>query len=582
MALSDRYLEELTERNDIVDVIGQYVRLDKKVGRNYVGLCPFHSEKTPSFNVSPERQSYHCFGCGKGGGVIGFVMEQENLGFRDAVEMLAERAKMPAPDWGDDPRRIEEESRRKKILELNRAAAKFFYETLIGEQGRAGQSYVLRRGISMTMVKNFGLGYAPDSWDSLIKAMRAKGYDDRDLLEAGLAKPGRNGGAYDTFRNRLMFPVIDVRGSVIGFSGRILGDGEPKYLNSPETPVFSKSRNLFALNLAKKTKSGYIILTEGNIDVVSLHQAGFDSAVASLGTSLTEEQAKLISRFVPEVVLCYDGDNAGKKASQRAISIFQKLDLKVRVLSIPEGAKDPDEYIQKFGADAFRNLIESSEGDVEYRLRELERQYPTDTDAGKIDFLKNAENLLAALPSAVQREIYAARVAEKLGVSREAVAAEAERIRKARIKAAGKRESREFTQPEKNAQPRQKEFRYENPRSARAEEGIVRLLFADPAIVRGRDMPEAESFSSPVLAKFYRELLHRARTGESISVAVLSARFTPEEMNHFTAVLSNEEDLSNADRALGDYIHVITEREEEEDDLLAFRDKQKKTKAYGG
>ena len=304
MPIPERFLDELTERNDIVDVVSQYVRLTKRSGANLFGLCPFHSEKTPSFSVSPDKQIYHCFGCGKGGGVINFIMEIENLGFQDAVAFLARRANMPMPEEAS----TEDTSRRKRLLELNRDAARFFYEQLVAPTGKAGQAYVDRRGISAAMVRSFGLGFAPDSWDALSNAMRAKGYSDAELLEAGLMKPGRRGGGYDTFRNRLMFPVIDVRGSVIGFSGRILGDGEPKYLNSPETAVFSKSHNLFALNLAKKSKSGYIILVEGNIDVVSLHQAGFDSAVASLGTSLTSEQARLLSRYTGEVILCYDRD----------------------------------------------------------------------------------------------------------------------------------------------------------------------------------------------------------------------------------------------------------------------------------
>ena len=345
MAFPERFLDELTERNDIVDVVSQYVRLTKKSGANLFGLCPFHSEKTPSFSVAPDKQIYHCFGCGKGGGVINFIMEIENLSFPDAVAFLARRANMPLPEEAQS----EDTSRRARLLELNRDAARFFHDMLKSPQGAPAQDYVRRRAISPAMVTRFGLGFAPDSWESLANAMRRKGYSDQEMFEAGLVKHGKSGGVYDAFRNR----------SVIGFSGRILGDGEPKYLNSPETPVFSKSHNLFGLNLAKKSKNGYIILVEGNIDVVSLHQAGFDGAVASLGTSLTPEQARLISRYTNEVVLCYDSDEAGKKAASRGIGILEKLDLKVRVLQVP-GAKDPDEFIKKNGADAFRNLIDAT------------------------------------------------------------------------------------------------------------------------------------------------------------------------------------------------------------------------------
>ncbi|MBQ7737534.1 MAG: DNA primase [Oscillospiraceae bacterium] len=578
MPIPERFLDELTERNDIVDVVSQYVRLTKRTGANLFGLCPFHSEKTPSFSVNRDRQIYHCFGCGKGGGVINFIMEVENLDFPDAVAFLARRANMPMPEEAEG----EDTSRRKRLLELNKEAARFFYAQLVAPTGRPAQEYVNRRQISPAMVRAFGLGYAPDSWSALTDAMRQKGYSDQDLFDAGLMKHGRNGGGYDAFRNRLMFPVIDVRGSVIGFSGRILGDGEPKYLNSPETPVFSKSHNLFALNLAKKSKSGYIILTEGNIDVVSLHQAGFDSAVASLGTSLTAEQARLISRYVSEVVLCYDSDEAGRKAAQRGISILQKLDLKVRVLQVP-GAKDPDEFIKKNGADAFRNLLEASEGQVEYRLKLIEEQHPPLTDEGKVDYFKAAAALLSALPSQVEREVYSARVAEKAAVSRQAVADEVERLRKRRLRDARKKEEREQTRPSVASQPTQRGIRYDDPRSARAEEGVIRLLYLDPGLARNRELPAPESFSSPLLGRFYGELLHRIQAGERISLGVLAGRFTPEEMSHFTSVVDGTEDLSNADRALNDYIRIIAGRsEEQEDDLRALAEKYRKTKSYGG
>ena len=575
MPIPERFLDELTERSDIVEVVGQYVRLTKKSGANLFGLCPFHSEKTPSFSVSPDKQIYHCFGCGKGGGVINFIMEIENLDFRDAVAFLARRANMPMPEEAEG----EDSSRRGRFLELNREAARFFYDRLVSSDGLAAQEYVAKRGISGAMVRNFGLGFAPNEWNALTDAMRKKGYTDRDLLDAGLMKPRKNGGGYDTFRNRLMFPVIDVRGSVIGFSGRILDDGEPKYLNSPETPVFSKSRNLFGLNLAKKTKRGYIILVEGNIDVVSLHQAGFDCAVASLGTSLTPEQARLLSRYTGEVILCYDSDAAGKKAAQRAIGILEKLDMKVRVLQVT-GAKDPDEFICRNGADAFANLIESSAGQMEYRLAALAEQYPPDTAEGKVDFLRAAAALLAVIPNAVEREVYAARAAGIADVRKEAVSEDVERLRRSKMKGAKKKENRDKTRPASTAQ---RGIRYDDPRSARAEEGLIRLLYLDPGIARGRKLPDPSAFSSELLGRFYSELLERIRTGERISLGVLAGRFTSEEMSHFTSLLEAPEDLANADRALEDYIAVITDRGAEEDeDLAKMAAKMRKTKSYGG
>ncbi|MBO6052681.1 MAG: DNA primase [Clostridia bacterium] len=578
MPIPERFLDELTERSDIVEVVGQYVRLTKRSGANLFGLCPFHSEKTPSFSVSPDKQIYHCFGCGKGGGVINFIMEIENLEFRDAVAFLARRANMPMPEEAGG----EESSRRGRLLELNRDAARFFYDRLISPDGRAAQEYVAKRGISGAMVRNFGLGFAPNEWNALTDAMRRKGYTDRDLFDAGLMKKGKNGGGYDTFRNRLMFPVIDVRGSVIGFSGRILDDGEPKYLNSPETAVFSKSRNLFGLNLAKKTKRGYVILVEGNIDVVSLHQAGFDCAVASLGTSLTPEQARLLSRYTKEVILCYDSDAAGKKAAQRAIGILEKLDMKVRVLQVT-GAKDPDEFIRKNGEDAFANLIESSAGQMEYRLSSLAEEYPPDSDEGKVDFLRAAASLLASIPNAVEREVYAARAAAVAGVRKDAVSSEVERLRRLKMRSAKKKEARDRTRTTSNAQPSQRGIRYDDPRSARAEEGLIRLLYLDAGVARDRELPDPSEFSSEMLGRFYSELLKRIRSGERISLGVLAGQFTAEEMSHFTSLLEAPEDLSNAERAMEDYIAVITSRGSGEDeDLAELAVKMRKTKSYGG
>ena len=578
MPIPEQYLDELTARCDIVEQVSRYVPLTKKSGSNLFGLCPFHNEKTPSFSVSASKQIYHCFGCGKGGGVINFIMEIENLSFQDAVTVLAERVGMPPPPT--DEKEAESSSRRKKLHELNREAGLFFHEQLLGPNGGPARDYVNRRGISGTMVKNFGLGFAPDSWSALTDAMLKKGYTRQDLFDAGLMKHGRNGGGYDAFRNRLMFPVIDVRGSVIGFSGRILGDGEPKYLNSPETPVFSKSRNLFGLNLAKKTKSGYIILVEGNIDVVSLHQAGFDGAVASLGTSLTPEQARLISNYTKEVVLCYDSDEAGRKASQRAIGILEKLDMKIRVLQVP-GAKDPDEFIQKNGADAFRNLIDRSANQVEYRLRLLEENNPPDTDEGKVDYVKAAAALLAALPSPVEREVYAARAAERAGTSRQAVIAEVERLRKLRISREKKKEGQDNTRPTQTAQPPVKSIRYADPRSARAEEGLIRLLSLDPGLAKGRDLPAPEDFSSPELGKIYDELLFRIRNGEALSPGVLAARLTPDEMSLFVAIQGGTVDMANADRAMADYIKIIAARKDQQMDLRELAEQKRKKVSEG-
>ena len=580
MAFSESFLTELTERNDIVDVVSGYVRLGKKSGSNMFGLCPFHSEKTPSFSVSPDKQIYHCFGCGKGGGVINFIMEIENLSFPEAVEFLAKRAGMPMPEEEND----RESRKRSRMLALNRDAARFFYAQLSTPQGGAAREYMARRRIGPATAKNFGIGFAPDTWDSLEKAMREKGYTDFEMFDAGLVRKGKKGGYYDTFRNRLMFPVIDVRGNVIGFSGRILGDGEPKYMNSPETLVFNKSRNLFALNLAKKSKSGYIILSEGNIDVVSLHQAGFDSAVASLGTSLTPEQARLISRYTNQVIIAYDNDGAGIKAAQRAIGILEKLDLKVKVLRL-EGAKDPDEFIKRKGPEAFRKLLEGSENQIDYRLRQVTAKYDLSVDEQKVDFLKEATELVARLPGTVERQVYAMRVAAMAAVSESVVADEVERRRKRLLSSARKAEDRQQTRLDRAPPSGGKALRYADPASAAAEEGVIRLLYLEPGLIREPGLPPPEDFSSPELGHIYAAMLEKLRRGETANTATLSEALSGEEMSLLVSLLQKPELLSRSGQSLRDYIGRIKERRDEAgqaDDLRALASRYREKKGYEG
>ncbi len=580
MAFSESFLQELIERSDIVDVVGSYVRLTKKSGANQFGLCPFHSEKTPSFSVTADKQIYHCFGCGKGGGVINFIMDIEGLSFRDAVEFLAKRAGMPMPEEENSG----ESLKRKRMLDANREAAKFFHSCLKSPMGKPAQEYMEQRLISPSTATRFGLGYAPDTWDSLREHLKNKGFSELELYEAGLLSTGKKGNRFDTFRNRLMFPVIDVRGDVIGFSGRALGDGEPKYLNSRETLVFNKGRNLFAMNLAKKSKNGYIILAEGNIDVVMMHQAGFDSAVASLGTSLTPEQARLISRYTNEVVIAYDSDGAGQKASQRAIEILEKLDVKVKVLSM-SGAKDPDEYIKKRGPEAFRNLVEGSKNHIDFRLQSIEDKYDLSIDEQKVQYLKDATDMVARLPGAMERQVYSMRIAAKTGLNADAVQQEVERCRKRIVKSAQRRDERELSRPVKQIQPADKDFRYDNPESATAEEGIIRLLFLDQGLLKGKELPSPEEFTSPVLAKIYSALKEKFEQGGIISTATVSAMLEPKESALLASILQKPEMLRNGEQALNDYITRIRKQKElatAETDLVALANKLKETKGYGG
>ena len=553
-AFPDNFINELVARNDIVDVVSGYVRLGKKSGSNMFGLCPFHSEKTPSFSVSPDKQIYHCFGCGKGGGVISFIMEIENLSFQEAVAFLAKRANMTLPEQEDS----RESRKRARLYALNRDAARFYYEQLQQPAGERARGYMARRGISKAVATNFGLGCAPDAWDALGKAMREKGYTDYELFDAGLVKKGRNGGWYDAFRDRLMFPVIDVQGRVIGFSGRILGEEGPKYLNSPETSIFNKGRNLFALNLAKKSKSGYILLTEGNIDVVSLHQAGFDSAVASLGTSLTADQARLISRYTDQVIIAYVNDAAGQKAAQRAIAILEKLDLKVRVLQM-SGAKDPDEFIKLKGPEAFARLIEGSENQTEYLLAQIKKKYDLSLDAQKLDCLREVEDLLARRPSPAEREIYCRRIAAEVGIGPEVLISEVNARRRRILRSAEKAAGRES--PERSSQPADRQLHYDDPASAVAEEGVIRLLCLEPELASSPRLPAAEEFSSPALGRIYTVLLGRLREGRAVSPPdVLGGELESAELAQLVSILQKPETLSNSGRALEDYINRIRDR----------------------
>ena len=553
MAIPERFLDEVIARTDLVDLVSESVRLTKK-GSSYWGCCPFHSEKTPSFHVVPDRQIYKCFGCGKGGGAINFVMELENLSFREAVEVLAKRAGMQMPESVGPS--ADARQRREKLLELNRQAARAFHSWLYSPEGAQGLAYLQKRGLSKATLTRFGLGFAPNSWDALIRELGKQGYDKRDLLDAGLAVNNKDGRIYDRFRNRVMFPIIDVRGNVIGFGGRVMDDSTPKYLNSPDTPVYNKSRNIFALNIAKKTKADRVILTEGYMDTISLHQAGFDSAVASLGTALTEEHAQLLSRYFKQAIISYDGDGAGVAAAQRAIPILEKAGLKVRVLRVT-GAKDPDEFIKKYGRDAFARLLDKSENQVDYRLDQLRQKFDLEDDTQKVAFLQEAAQMLAGLHSAVEREIYGGHAAQTAGVSPETMAQEINRALKVRLRREKKQQERRDLSPASQMQPRSRGLRYENIRSARAEEGVLRLLLLDPDLLREAQGLTGAEFSSPLLGRAYDRLKARAEEGLSLQLAALAEEFTGDEMDHLAQVAAQPESAANARQAMADYIAVI-------------------------
>lgn len=439
--IPESFIEHLKDANPIDEVISSYVQL-KRQGRNLKGLCPFHSEKTPSFVVYPDDTNphYHCFGCGSGGDVITFIRNIEHLEYIEALRFLASRAGLALPEDGTDDRTAKMKTR---VLELNREAARFFHQCLKEPTGEVGLNYLIGRGLSIKTIKRFGLGYAPKSWNSLRNHLRSKGFRDEEMLAAAVVSQGRNSSTYDSFRHRVIFPIIDLRGNVIGFGGRTLESGGPKYLNSADTPVFKKSRNLFAMNLAKNTTQDCLLLAEGYMDVIAIHQAGFDNAVATLGTALTAEQARLIAQYTKKVVIAYDSDGAGQAATKRAINLLGETDLAVTVLEIP-GAKDPDEYIRKFGAERFSNLVTGSKGAIAFELDKLRAKHDLNDPEGKSAFLTEFCRYLADISNDLQRDVYISETARELDISRDVIVSTINTLRKRRQHSQRKQQARDL------------------------------------------------------------------------------------------------------------------------------------------
>lgn len=581
MSFPSVFLDELVSRNPIEEVVGQYVSLKRQGGKLF-GLCPFHTEKTPSFSVSPDKQLFYCFGCHKGGGVIQFVMDQEGLDYPDAVRFLARRAGLEVPEDGQERSTYR---RQERLRALCKDAARYYRSQLFAPAGGEARAYLTRRGLSSKTVARFGLGFAPESWDGLENAMREKGYEKEELLAAGLLVKGQKGGVYDRFRNRLMFPIIDVSGNVIGFGGRVMDDSKPKYLNSPETLIFNKRKNLFALNLAKNSKQGHIILTEGYMDAISLHQYGFDCAVASLGTSLTGEHALILQKYTKRVVITYDGDQAGQDATRRAISLLEKSGVDIRILRM-QGAKDPDEFLKQYGPDRFRLLLEQSENHAAYGLESIRRKFDLNQDDQRVEFLREAARYVADLPGAVEREIYGARAAELAKVTEEAVRHEVEqalRQKKAREK---KMRQRQALAPAAAQQPRSRTIHYDNVRSAVAEEKLLSMLLKEPALFDRCGGLTGGQFSAELLGRTYELLKERRASGLQVSLAGLGEALNEEELSHLSGVAGRHDELVS-DRAADDCLQIIREEYEKRNiaaptDLLEMRRLLQEKKAYGG
>jgi len=417
----EEWIDEVISRNDIVDVVSEYVTL-KPSGRGYFGLCPFHNEKTASFHVSSERQLYHCFGCGEGGNVVSFIMAIERMEFVEAMKYLAERAGIPLPDTSDQVLYQQKKDKKQLIIEINRECAKYYHQMLMKPEGKEALDYLFSRGLNNNIIRIFGLGYAPNSWASARDYLNRQGYTDQQLIEAGIVVQNpENGRIYDRFRNRIMFPIINTRGMVVGFGGRVMDDSLPKYLNSSDSPAFNKSVNLFGLNLAAKARPlEYLIIAEGYMDVITLHQYGFPQAVASLGTSLTSEQAKLMRRYASEIYVAYDGDEAGQKATMRAIDIIKEAGCKARVIQFPNNL-DPDEVLKQYGPEYFRELLVKSLSMLDFKLSVLRRKYDLNTTEGKVGFATDAARVLAEVDNHIERDACIRQLESLLGIRSRAI-----------------------------------------------------------------------------------------------------------------------------------------------------------------
>ena len=558
MPFPDSFLQELKLRSDITEIASSYVNL-KRHGRNMVGLCPFHGEKTPSFNIYTESGSFYCFGCGAGGDVITFIMKIENLDYVEAVKFLAQRAGMEMPEntYDDSLSKL-----RMRIYEANREAARFFHATLLSQRGQSGLNYLRGRALSDRTIRHFGLGFADDDWNSLCNHLKSKGFSEYEIYSANLAFKRKNGnGIYDRFVNRVMFPIIDLRGNVIAFGGRIMTDEKPKYLNTSDTPVFKKSENLFSLNNAKSSGTRTLILCEGYMDAIALNQAGFTNAVATLGTALTNEQAVLMKRYADEVIICYDADGAGQKATARAIDILRNAGLPIKILTVPSG-KDPDEFIRSKGENgpaAFKLLIEKCGNDIEYRLMKLKENYNLNTTDGKVAFLNEAVKIVATIESPIERDVFASKLCAELEIDKNAFLEQISKVKRRDRRENIKKETRQI-QAELNGQSDKiNREHYKKPRSSSAEEALLVYLINNPDYANSiSERVTPDKFSNSLIKRYYEYVLSKIKSGYEPLTSV-SSDFNSNEVSYLYKLISTTIPAASTREAVEEYINVINE-----------------------
>lgn len=561
MRISERFIQELQDKIDIETVISSHVNL-KRRGKTLVGLCPFHNEKTPSFTVYPESRSFYCFGCGAGGDVITFVRRIENLDYIEAVKAVAQMAGVSMPEDGYDDTLSKQ---RQRLLSANREAARFFHEQLMNPKNREALNYFLKRGLDQNTIRRFGLGYAPNDWRELINHLKSKGFTEHELVLANLARRSdKNGRAnyYDNFRNRVMFPIIDLRGNVIAFGGRVMDDSKPKYINTSDTLVYKKSNGVFGLNLAKNANENKLILVEGYMDVIALHQAGFTNAIACLGTAFTAEQANLLSRYADEIIICYDNDGAGRTATARALGVLSKTGLKLRVVQM-SGGKDADEIIRTHGKERFADLLKSAASTTEYKLLEARAKYDLNTDDGKVEFLNAAAAILAGC-GIIEREIYSNRLSAELGISVEGMNAQ---IKNAAARQKRLEESRRKNETQemlnKSFEDKNNPERAKNLMAAKAEETLISSFMRNPDFYNKlKEKISPDDFVTAFNRRIFECLVKGLEEGFLPDLTLFSSDFTPEEMDSVTRISLISSSLGNTVKECEDCIKVLKEKSE--------------------
>lgn len=560
-------INEIKYRNDIETAVSQYVNL-KRRGKNLVGLCPFHSEKTPSFTVYPENGSFYCFGCGVGGDVFTFTGLIENLDYMESIKLLAERSgiSLPQDGYDDSMQRL-----KKKIYDINRDTARFFHSFLMSPGGKWALDYLTGRGLTVKTIKHFGLGAAPDSWDALIHHLKEKGYTESDMLAANVIGKSNRGGIYDRFRKRVMFPIINIRGNIVAFSGRAM-PGEDKqggkYVNTSDTPVYKKSENLFGINFAKSVCSERVILVEGNMDVISLHQAGFENTVAPLGTAFTTEQANLLSRYTKEIVLMLDADAAGQKAVRRASGLLENTGLSVRVVVVPDG-KDPDEYIKKNGKERFAALLEGAVSDMEYKLLTAAKDIDLNSEDGRLKYLAAAAEIIAATDDIMTRDIYIGRLSEKYGVSRTALTTRVNELRKRNSRQKQKKEITDIIRPKFTKDDINPERR-KSVKGTAAEETLIAVLLKNPDFYKiALDKLPPEKMLTSLNRRIYETIISVLEHGGSLDISAFAEKLLPAEIGYLVSLQNSEKAGKNPEIVLKDCIGVILE----EDMLLESAEK---------